>query len=266
MRNIVNLHPPNAKKMISQNKIKLINSLSKKKSRDIHQLFIAEGEKLVLDLISSMVKVKWIYSTQDWIKEHPELDSFDITITTTAYLKKISQLKTPPPVIAVYEIPNQSINDNINIEELVLALDEIQDPGNLGTIIRLADWFGIKHIICSKNTVDTYNPKVVQATMGAIGRVHIHYTNLYNFIAKKKEEGISIYGTFLDGQNIYHQQLSNNGIIVMGNEGKGISSEIESLVSKKLLIPTFSTSTDTSESLNVSTATAITLSEFRRKI
>ncbi|MGQ1787998.1 TrmH family RNA methyltransferase [Saccharicrinis sp. GN24d3] len=251
--------------MISQNKIKLVNSLNKKKYRDINQLFIAEGEKLVMDLIQGQVQVFELFVREGWTGITQLPPEINCTETTEQYLKKITQLKTPPPIIAICKIPQTEINSYTWKDKLTIALDDIQDPGNLGTIIRLADWFGIENIVCSQNTADAYNPKVVQATMGAVARVQVYYTNLEEFLEKQLKNHIPVYGTFLDGENIYQQDLSENGIIVMGNEGKGISSAIESLVSKKLLIPTFSKNKDQSESLNVSTATGIILSEFRRR-
>lgn len=251
--------------MITNNQIKLINSLTKKKHRDANQLFIAEGDKLVYDLCTNNHPIEQIYATPQWINSHSVPSSISVSETSNQYLKKVTQLKTAPQVIALCHI-KEDITDKINLEkELVIALDNIQDPGNLGTIIRLADWFGIKHIICSNETVDVYNPKVVQATMGAIARVHTNYTNLSKFI-KNTNEQIPVYGTFLDGDNIYQTELSSNGIIVMGNEGQGISSEIAQLVNKRLLIPNFSDTKNTSESLNVSMATGITLSEFKRNL
>ncbi|WP_027472133.1 TrmH family RNA methyltransferase [Saccharicrinis fermentans] len=251
--------------MISQSKIKLINSLTKKKFREQHQLFLAEGEKLVLDLIQGNTGISELFIREGWSEIHHLPASIPYTVTTEQYLKKITQLKTPPPVIAICKIPENEIAQYSWHDKLILALDDIQDPGNLGTIIRLADWFGIEHIVCSQNTVDTYNPKVIQATMGAIARVTIHSTDLHAFLSQQKKNKTPIYGTFLDGENIYRQELSKAGIIVMGNEGKGISSHIETCVDKKLLIPSFSSHEDKSESLNVSTATAIIMSEFKRR-
>ncbi len=252
--------------MISQSKIKLINSLSKKKYRDINQLFIAEGEKIVADLISSNVSIKWIFATNDWHNKNVDIVAEEKVECELAQLKKITQLKTPPPVIAICNIPQNKISKTDLKNELSIALDDIQDPGNLGTIIRLADWFGIKNIICSKNTADAFNPKVIQATMGSIARINLFYTDLKEFLFNEKEKNTPIFGTFLDGENIYSKTLSSHGVIVMGNEGKGISKEIEQLISEKLLIPSFAQNINHSESLNVSTATAITLSEFKRRL
>jgi TrmH family RNA methyltransferase len=176
-------------------------------------------------------------------------------------MQQISNLKTPSPVLAVVEIPAIE-TATIPYNELILALDDIQDPGNLGTIIRLAGWFGINHIVCSPFTADAYGPKTVQATMGSLTKINLVYTGLYSFL-KTASEKIPIYGTFLEGENIYTTKLSENGIIVMGNEGKGISREIAGLVSRKLLIPAFAH--NATESLNVAVATAITCSEFRRR-
>ncbi|MCW3804110.1 TrmH family RNA methyltransferase [Plebeiibacterium marinum] len=252
--------------MISQSKIKLINSLSKKKYRDLNQLFIAEGEKLVGDIVNSSINIKWIFATKNWIDAHKEIKADEIQECDLIQLKKISQLKNPSPVVAICKIPSAKHCDSLFGENLTIALDDIQDPGNLGTIIRLADWFGVDYIVCSNNTADAFNPKVVQATMGAISRVKVIYTNLEEFIKEAKSQNIAVYGTFLDGTSIYEKRLSGHGIIVMGNEGKGISPKIENLISDKLLIPSFSLNQEFSESLNVSTATAITLSEFRRRI
>ncbi len=251
--------------MISQNKIKLINSLNKKKFRDQTRLFIAEGEKLVFDLLHSKIKIIEIFLRDDWQPFEDIPSEITCAKITAQQLKKITQLKTPPTIIALCEIPLNSMEAIDFQHRLTLALDDIQDPGNLGTIIRLADWFGITHIVCSQNTVDAYNPKVVQATMGAIARVELHYTNLQDFLATKSKNNIPIYGTFLNGDNIYIQELSKYGIIVMGNEGKGISPAIAQQINKKLLIPSFSGSAAHSESLNVSMATGIVLSEFKRR-
>ncbi len=251
--------------MISQNKIKFINSLNKKKYRDQNQLFIAEGEKLVFDLMNSQIEISEVFIKEDWHGIKDISSKITCTITSEQFLKKITQLKTSPPIIAICKMPQNTLASYPWQDNLTIALDDIQDPGNLGTIIRLADWFGIQNIVCSLNTADAYNPKVIQATMGAIAHVNIHYTNLEYFLQEQHNNKISIYGTFLDGENIYSENISQKGIIVMGNEGKGISADIEKLVSKKLLIPSFSNNPEKSESLNVSTATGIILSEFRRR-
>ncbi len=251
--------------MISQNKIKLINSLNKKKFRDQNRLFIAEGEKLVFDLLHSKIKINEIFMRDDWQPSDIIPNEIACAKLTEQQLKKITQLKTPPPIIALCSMPQKNMDTNDWQHGLTIALDDIQDPGNLGTIIRLADWFGIAHIVCSQNTADAYNPKVVQATMGAIARVELHYTNLEDFLTAQSKNKIPIYGTFLDGDNIYAQELSKYGIIVMGNEGKGISPAIAQKINKKLLIPSFSSSSTHSESLNVSMATGIVLSEFKRR-
>lgn len=253
--------------MLSKNQIKLISSLQKKKFRDQHQLFIAEGDKLVMDLLQTNIKVAYLVYTPDWknavCTEH--LSHVENRIETeSSYIKKISSLKTPSSVIGVFRISNSPTDDDQIENSLSLLLDDIQDPGNLGTIIRIADWFGIKQIFCSQNTVDLYNPKVIQATMGAIARINLSYTSLSDLIVKYQSPDFPVYGTFLEGKTIYNCELKNKGFIVMGNEGKGVSDEIRNLVSDKLFIPNFPSDQHTSESLNVSVATAIICSEFRR--
>ncbi|MBI9060464.1 MAG: RNA methyltransferase [Marinilabiliaceae bacterium] len=253
--------------MLSKNKQKLITSLAKKKYRDSHHLFIAEGDKLVTDLISNHLSCTLIVCTEQWHNNcHQELTQCqEVIITDESQLKKVSQLKSPPPVIGIFE---QKKNTSTSIpldEQLVLFLDEVQDPGNLGTIIRLADWFGIHHVVCSKDCADVYNHKTIQSTMGAIARVTIHYIDPIEFFELAKKTEIPVYGTFLEGENIYSESLTNTGILVMGNEGKGIGPAIAPYVSKKLFIPNYPAGADTSESLNVSIATAIVCAEFRRR-
>ena len=179
-------------------------------------------------------------------------------------LKQTSLLQTPQDVLAVFKIPEHNCGLEIARTELVLALDGIQDPGNLGTIVRIADWFGIKHIFCSNDTADIYNPKATQATMGAISRVELHYIDLAKEL-KQLSKQIPVYGTLLNGNDIYKSELSNNGIIIMGNEGNGISKEVCSLITAPLYIPSYPADAPTSESLNVAVATAITCAEFRRR-
>ena len=192
-----------------------------------------------------------------------EIQAEEIIEVTEEELARASLLKAPQEVLGVFKQPQYLFNPNIAKEQLCLALDDVQDPGNLGTIVRIADWFGIKHIFCSTGTADIYNPKTVQATMGAIARVKLHYCNLSEVLGSLTD--IPVFGTFLDGENIYTQELSNHGIIVMGNEGKGISPNVSRFVNSKLLIPNFPQGCETSESLNVAVATAITCSEFRRR-
>ena len=251
--------------MLSKSKIKWIHSLELKKNRDEQNLFVAEGIKLVLDLLPHL-KCPFLAVC------HPDFD-FNLysgqvseaeQVTQDEY-KKITFQKTPQGVLAVFEKPADTWNEAEIHNSLSLALDDVQDPGNLGTIIRLADWFGIRHVFCSMHSADAYSPKTVQATMGAIAGVNVHYVDLPPFLRQMKGK-IPVYGTFMDGANIYEKTLENNAIIVMGNEGNGISAAAEALVTEKLLIPSFSATTVLSESLNVSTATAITLSEFRRRI
>lgn len=252
--------------MLSKAKIKLIQSLEQKKRRKEERLFVAEGPKVVGDLLPFFT-CRLIAATAVWLKEHPQTKAAEIIEVTHEELRKASFLKTPQEVLAVFELPQPTLPANIAEKELCLALDDVQDPGNLGTIIRIADWFGIKHLICSIGTVDAFSPKTVQASMGAVARVNVHYTNLQEYLANLHSENaqIPIYGTFLEGNNIYKEPLSANGIIVMGNEGNGISSLTEQLVTHKLFIPNYPEGSLTSESLNVAIATAITCSEFRRR-
>lgn len=252
--------------MISKNVIKQIKSLEQRKFRKLEGKFIAEGNKLVEDNLSAM-KCFRLVATAEWWEQHNFARSLaeECFEVTREEMERTSLLQTPQDVLAVFYIPVHS-SLNLNPSSLILALDSIQDPGNMGTIIRLCDWFGIRDIICSNTTVDCYSPKVIQATMGAISRVRVHYTDLPSYLNEAREKGISIYGTFLEGTNIYNTELSEGGIIVMGNEGKGISTEVEAIVNKKLNIPSYPADSETSESLNVGIATAITVAEFRRRI
>ena len=240
--------------MLSKNQIKLITSLQQKKYRKQHQLFFAEGIKVIEELLVSKFELQAIYTT--------ELLDFDVatdkihTINTNE-LKKISALTTPNTCLAVFKIP---IEKKLEENGLIVALDNVRDPGNLGTIIRLCDWFGITQLICSTETVDIYNPKVVQATMGSIGRVAVFYQDIAAFLKKTQ---LPVFGTFMEGENVYQKSLPQNGILVMGNEANGISESVSKSITQKLSIPRFGKLQQT-ESLNVATATAILLSEFKR--
>lgn len=240
--------------MVSKNQIKLITSLQQKKYRATNQLFFAEGIKVIQELVESNFELIHLYTTQN---DFEEIQKDKRTIISESDLKRISALATPNSCLAVFKIPAEK---KIKESGLVIALDSIRDPGNLGTILRLCDWFGISQLICSKETVDIYNPKVVQATMGSISRVNVNYVDLESFIGQTK---LPVFGTFMDGSNIYKTDLPQEGIIIMGNEANGISSELEKLAKNRLAIPRFGNLQKT-ESLNVATATAIILSEFRR--
>ncbi len=233
---------------ISKSQIKLIRSLNSKKFRDLNNLFVVEGDKLLQEAIDSGWEIDSVYRKEDIGEE---------------LMSKITHLSSPSPVLAVVKQREFLIDSTPSKSELFLVLDSVRDPGNLGTIIRIADWFGIKQIICSLDSVDLYNSKVVQSSMGAIFRVPVIYTDIHNFI-KAYPYKDNIYGTFLDGQSIYSESLSDGGIIIMGSESFGISQSIEGLVKKRLNIPSFAISNGGSESLNVAVATAIVCSEFRR--
>ena len=252
--------------MISKNQIKLIRSLELKKNRRRENLFVAEGPKVVGDLLQAGYVPHSIFSTT----VRP-----DAQLITDEELRRISFLQHPQEVLALFQIPQSSdfLHQPSSITHqpssithqppsLALALDGVQDPGNVGTIIRIADWFGIDTIYCSPDTADVYNPKVVQATMGSIAHVHIIYCDLLELFAHCQ---CPVYGTLLDGKNIYEQPLSAAGIIVMGNEGNGISEAVRQHVTHRLLIPNYHTGDHTAESLNVAIATAITCAEFKRR-
>jgi TrmH family RNA methyltransferase len=240
--------------MVSKNQIKLITSLQQKKFRQTHKLFIAEGAKVIQEFLQSNFVLEHLFVTETIFTE---VDNSQITTISESDLKKITCLATPNNCLALFKIPEQKKTVNSG---LIVALDDIRDPGNLGTIIRLCDWFGVSQIICSEQTVDVYNPKVIQATMGSISRVTVSYLNLENYI---KEANSPVYGTFMDGKNVYNEVLPENAILILGNEANGISNQLEQLVSNKIAIPRFGNLQQT-ESLNVATATAIFLSEFRR--
>lgn len=246
---------------LSKSKIKYIQSLKDKKHRNQHGTFVAEGNKMVSDLLPYM-SCQLLIATESFIQEINEDDVENIIIATNDDIAKASFLKNPQEVIAVFYQPKSDENIDIS-DQLCLALDGIQDPGNMGTIVRIADWYGIKNIFCSLDTADVYNPKVIQATMGAIARVNVHYINLEDFL--KKHDEIPVYGTLLDGDNMYDKELTKNGVVIMGNEGNGIRPDIQQYINQKLYIPNYPLGTHTSESLNVAVATAIVCTEFRRR-
>ena len=250
--------------ILSKNRAKFIASLGQKKHRDINGLFIAEGEKLI-EMLLPHFELDSIIATERWYASSTlKIDSKRTVVAENeAQMKQISQLVTPPSVLAIF-VMRKGDEVEIDSDKLYLALDRVQDPGNLGTIIRLADWFGIDTILASHTTAEIYNPKVIQATMGAIGRVNVIYCDLESRLAKLAERGVDIYGTFLEGENIYRAQLGRSGVVVMGNEGSGISKEIEATISHKIFIPPYRKEQLSSESLNVASATAITLSQFRQ--
>lgn len=250
--------------MLSKNDIKNIKSLEHKKFRDEKGLFIAEGHKLVGELLG-VFRCVLLAATDEWIENHGRIPAERVETVTSDELKRASLLRSPQDVLAVFSIPDdQETMKSVATGNLVLALDDVQDPGNMGTIVRIADWFGIKDIFCSRGTADIFNPKAVQATMGALARVRIHYTDLVKEISTLPAS-VPIYGTFLDGQTIYDTKLSGNGVIIMGNEGNGISPEVGKTVNRRLYIPNWPAGAVTSESLNVAIATAIVCSEFRRR-
>ena len=249
--------------MLSKNKIKYIHSLELKKNRKEEHAFVAEGHKLVGDLLGHF-PCKLLVATHAWLERNPGVKADEIIEVTQEELTRASLQKAPQEVLAVFEQPTYEMDASVVSQNLCLALDDVQDPGNLGTIIRLADWFGIEHIFCSQGTVDVYNQKTIQATMGALARVKLHYCHLPSFIASLKDT--PVYGTFLDGENMYGKNLSEHGLIVMGNEGNGISDEVGKLVNERLYIPNYPPQRETSESLNVAIATSVICAEFRRRI
>lgn len=251
--------------MLSKNLLKLIRSLELKKFRKETGLFIAEGEKLINDLLASEIKCEKLITVSRNKYSLPQQYETEIIEVRDEELKKASFLRTPQGIIGIFKQKKTGWDNNIANKELCLALDDIQDPGNLGTIIRIADWFGIEHIFCSIGTADIYNPKTVQATMGAIARINVHYLDLPQFI-KSQSANVPIFGAFLNGTNIYEHKLAPNGIIVMGNEGNGIGKECEKFINERIFIPNYPKGRNTSESLNVSTATAIVCNEFRRRL
>ncbi len=240
--------------MLSKNQIKLITSLKQKKYRLQHQLFVAEGKKTIFELLHSNLQLQQLYTTT---LEFDVSDDLQTEISENE-LKKISFLKTPNTALSLFKIPKPQ---TINFSKLIVALDDVRDPGNLGTIIRLCDWFGVKDLICSLDTVDCYNPKVIQATMGSITRVNVSYVSLNEILP---EQNTNIFGAFMDGDNVYHKDLASSGILVLGNEANGICNEVEAQITHRISIPRFG-NLQTTESLNVATATAILLSELKRR-
>lgn len=236
---------------VSKANIKLVRGLQQKKQRDEQRLFVAEGRKCVEEIAKGFEQVFLFVEGENASAED---------------IARMSSLRTPQGVIGVFRMP-----DTVPMETggLIVALDGVQDPGNMGTIIRTCDWFGVRDVVCSEDTVDCFNPKVVQATMGALARVRVHYTDLSNWLTDISEKGVPVYGTLLDGKNMYGEgsiQERQRGVIVMGNEGNGISQNVRKCITHPLFIPPYPTDAETSESLNVGIATAVVLAEFRRQL
>lgn len=241
-----------------------------KKYRKAEGVFVAEGHKLVGDLLD-VFECKYLAATSDWLSanaawvDRQRRSGVEVDEVTDEELKRASFQETPQQVLAVFKQLTYEVDVNeVARKQLCLVLDDVQNPGNLGTIVRLADWFGIEHIFCSKGCADIYNPKTVQATMGGIARVQVHEADLPELLSRLDKD-IPVYGTFLDGENIYGKELENRGLIVMGNEGKGVSKEVAAFVTERLYIPNYPEGRETSESLNVAIATAIVCAEFRRR-
>ena len=239
--------------MLSKSQIKLITSLKQKKYRLQHDFFVVEGIKTITELLHSDFELVTLYTTESF-----NFDAIKEELISEADLNRISFLKTPNKALAVFKMPKTK---PIDFNQLIIALDDLRDPGNLGTIIRLCDWFGVKDIVCSYETVDCFNPKVIQASMGSISRVNITYLDLVEFL---EETDLVSFGTFMEGESIYTMMLPEQGVLILGNEANGISKKIEKKVTQKLSIPRFG-NLQATESLNVATATAIFLSEFKRR-
>lgn len=263
--------------LLSRNEIKYVRSLSVKKYRDAEGVFVAESPKLVADLLP-LLRCRRIYFTDDFRRAYPSAlnqrlsPQTEAVAVTQAELERLSLLRQPHGALALFETPRRDGEDFATLlplpsKGLCLALDDVQDPGNLGTILRVADWFGIRDVFATAGTADAYSPKVVQATMGAIGRVRVHTVDLVAFLSALADEGggVPVYGTFLDGCDIHSEPLRQEGVIVMGNEGRGVSPGVAALVTSRLLVPSYPADVPTSESLNVAVATAVVCAEFRRR-
>ncbi len=245
--------------MLTRNEILMVRSLADKSGREEHGMFVVEGGKMVGELLNSQLDVYRLFVTSRSGVKHPAAE-----LVSEKEMERMSRLKTPSDTLAVARIPRR---ETVSHKGLVLALDKVQDPGNLGTIIRIADWFGVRCILASHDTVDCFNPKVVQATMGALYRVNVVYGELTEMLTDMKQAGKRVYGTMLEGgHDIYAGELDNEGVLVMGSEGKGISAEVAALLDERLFIPPFPQAGSGSESLNVAVATAVAVAEFRRRL
>lgn len=251
--------------MLSKNKIKYIHSLEHKKYRSEAGVFVAEGNKMVADMLPYF-RCELLVAQPSWMATQGDLPACELVVAEEEDLRRASFLKSPQEVLAIFRQPEWRLEEADPRTQLVLALDGVQDPGNLGTIVRLADWFGIRDVVCSTDTVDVFNPKTVQATMGALSRVHVHYTELEHYLHEEAERHTPLYGTFLDGEDLYEKKLTPNGVLVMGNEGNGIRPAVEACLNERIYIPNYPQGASTSESLNVAIATAIVCSEFRRRM
>ena len=252
--------------MLTKNQAKRIHSLGNKKYRDRYKEFVVEGDKTVKELINSDLQITGLFATSAWIKKHSGIipENCNIIPVTETQLKNISRQTTPNQVLAVVKIPEQNKIPTPQ-NELLLVLDGIQDPGNMGSILRTADWFGIQNIVCSEDTVDLYNPKVIQATMGSFCRVAVSYTNIVDYLGLYKNQ-VPVYGAFLNGENAFKKEFQENAILVLGNESNGISKEVSDCISCKITIPPFNPNREKkSESLNASASGAILMALFRMK-
>ncbi len=245
--------------MMTKAEIQLVRALADKRGRTEHGLFVAEGAKLIGEIRASHLRIRKIFALEG-VFDGPEVET-----VAPHDMERLSLLKTAGNSLALVEIPHRTLAVRHLGDRLTLALDDVQNPGNLGTIIRLADWYGIGDIVCSPSTADCFNPKVVQATMGAILRVRVHYTPLAPFLREASAHGLPVYGTFLEGTNLYDAELTPTGIVVMGNEGRGVTPEVAATITRKLFIPPWPADRRTTESLNVAVATGIVCSEFRRR-
>ena len=258
--------------MISSSKSKLIRSLLHKKYRDQHQLFVVEGEKIVWELVSkgpeNPYQLRELIATGEWMERHRavlKVGGAELTEASQTEIKRHSNLVTPQQVMALVSIPRLPFVAKALIDTPVLAFEAIRDPGNLGTIIRTADWFGIRQIVCSSDSADLYNPKVVQSTMGAIIRVRVNYLDLKTLLGSRELKGKTVFGTFMQGNNIYETPLGPDPLILFGNESRGLSEGITALIDHRITIPSFSSSGKGSESLNVASSVAVVCSEMQRR-
>ncbi len=251
--------------MISIQQIKRVKSLQQKKFREEEGCFVAETPKIVEEVLNSDYPVETVYALKSWIDENwKRFARHTLEEVSPKELERISGLQTPNQVLAVIRKPDVSTDLDTIFSDTCLMLDDIRDPGNLGTILRVADWFGIKNVMCSEESVEYTNPKCIQASMGSFLRISIHYGSLARFLHDKKIN-TPVYGTFMEGENIYQTELNPKSCVVIGNEAHGISKTLEPLITKKIHIPSFSTETNHAESLNASIATAIICSELKRR-